>query len=1211
MKKSNNVLRDTLRISFITMLVCLSLTAVKAQTGLLGWDFVGEGGQSSVSAATVATGVSTSSPSTVASLGPGATAMNYLENGLTARSLTSTTLSGAIAADDYISFTITPASGKSVTITSIKLRPVSQNRQRSFSLFSSQDGFSQGDVIATITANGGYNMPLQTIAVSGHTDITTATEFRVYIYGYTDNWESGGFGNRQSGLSEEDLIIEGTVQNANPPSGTAYLSDLSWTSPPTNGWGPVEIDESNGEQGTGDGNTITLNGTTYTKGLGVHAYSDITYNLGGAYTTFISDVGVDDESGSAGSVVFEVYLDGSSSPAYQSGILTGTSATEAVNVDVSGVNQLRLVVTDGGDNNYYDHADWADARVTTDGGTQNNLTINLSSLSFSSASGTNSIAVTSNVSWTATDDRSWLSVSPGSGSNNGSVAVSVTANTGSSSRSGTVTVSGGGITRTISVSQSGTSLSSGERTYDFGINTNLLVDYNIDKPFADAMRTHRYWNNTSVDADGWPTSDGEVLVYHGLSTQNNHGTYKLYFTGSATVTSGDATVQNYQYNASANTSTADLIISNSSNSQLYISFTNTKRTSASASNTGITNVKLMRPLSPGSTQAHPADQLYTNDYMNKLAPFSTIRFMGWTNTNDGNNDVDWSTHNKWSYATVTAFGNNRANWESVILLANATNKDAWICIPHKVNDEYITRVAQMFKYGSDGSEPYTSPQANPVVPPLNSNLNLYVEYSNEIWNWGGPFDQTPWVRDEAVNYGAPLNFDGESDTVSLMYRYKAMRTVEMSNIFRDVFGDGEMPAPGKVPDQVRIRPVLCWQQAYNDLTFRTLTFMDRYYNKRDSRSSYNDPHPVNYYLYGGGGSGYWYTNQSSGVTTSNVWNLGSWNPVNYTNTLYHDATWAKAFGLSYVAYEGDNHNTAIQDEDILKQIHWDEQMYGETEEHLKAWASLEGGLFCFLVLQEDGLVQWGLYNMDEGLSGSPQYRIVQDMKGDPAEPVSNGSVIPFTRPGASFDVLSYHSPNPNGTGTLTLSGNSGSYAAGYSFRTISEGMNNVRIEYSTTGSATLDVEFDGTVVGTYNLSNTGGNTAFTSSANFSCAADRLYSIRVVVTSGSVVIHNVVVESGSGSGSRISQESGELPSKEISIYPNPAIDKLSINIPYASEGSADIVVTDLLGRPVLSKLQAFEEGKTSVELNTSALQAGVYLITIRKGELEEVRRLIIE
>ncbi len=145
-----------------------------------------------------------------------------------------------------------------------------------------------------------------------------------------------------------------------PPPGQAYLSDLNYVVV-SNGWGLAEKDRSNGESGSTDGKTITLNGVTYTKGIGVHAASDITFNLAGGYTQFFSDVGVDDEVGNNGSVIFQVYLDGVL--AYTSGSMTGATATKSINLAVQGKSTLRLVVTDGGNGNAYDHADWANARL--------------------------------------------------------------------------------------------------------------------------------------------------------------------------------------------------------------------------------------------------------------------------------------------------------------------------------------------------------------------------------------------------------------------------------------------------------------------------------------------------------------------------------------------------------------------------------------------------------------------------------------------------------------------------------------------------------------------------------------------------------------------------------------------------------------------------------------------------------------------------------
>jgi hypothetical protein len=144
---------------------------------------------------------------------------------------------------------------------------------------------------------------------------------------------------------------------------TTYLSDLTPISA-TSGWGPVEKDKSNGERAAGDGRTLTLNGVTYAKGLGAHAPSDIRYVLGNC-SAFISDVGVDDEIGSIGSVVFQVYLD--NVLAYDSGVMGTTTATRQINLNTTGKSQLGLVVTDAGNTQNSDHADWAGARITCTG----------------------------------------------------------------------------------------------------------------------------------------------------------------------------------------------------------------------------------------------------------------------------------------------------------------------------------------------------------------------------------------------------------------------------------------------------------------------------------------------------------------------------------------------------------------------------------------------------------------------------------------------------------------------------------------------------------------------------------------------------------------------------------------------------------------------------------------------------------------------------
>ena len=138
---------------------------------------------------------------------------------------------------------------------------------------------------------------------------------------------------------------------------TTYISSLTWASA-TTGYGTIGINQ------TVNGNTITLRGTTYAKGIGTHAVSQIVYKLNGQYSSFVSDVGVDDEENGKGigSVDFQVIGDGK--VLFDSGVVTNNSPVVHINVSVAGVQQLTLLATNGVAGSIdYDHADWAGARL--------------------------------------------------------------------------------------------------------------------------------------------------------------------------------------------------------------------------------------------------------------------------------------------------------------------------------------------------------------------------------------------------------------------------------------------------------------------------------------------------------------------------------------------------------------------------------------------------------------------------------------------------------------------------------------------------------------------------------------------------------------------------------------------------------------------------------------------------------------------------------
>ncbi|WP_417910752.1 fibronectin type III domain-containing protein [Candidatus Electronema sp. PJ] len=225
-------------------------TIVTGQTTLAAWDFTGKGGESSVDAS-VFSGVSA-----VAAVGGGLTPVGDLNNGLVGRNQTKTTLAEAIAADQYISFTLTPEEEQSITITAVKIRPVSQNETRSFALFSSLKPFALGNQLTEFTSSGihqplhviktekSYTISLKGITVVGSKSsmaaLTAPLEFRLYIYGHTDEWESVGIGERLPGLDEKDLIVLGSVSGPDlqAPSAPTNLASssisstgfkLSWT----------------------------------------------------------------------------------------------------------------------------------------------------------------------------------------------------------------------------------------------------------------------------------------------------------------------------------------------------------------------------------------------------------------------------------------------------------------------------------------------------------------------------------------------------------------------------------------------------------------------------------------------------------------------------------------------------------------------------------------------------------------------------------------------------------------------------------------------------------------------------------------------------------------------------------------------------------------------------------------------------------------------
>jgi len=125
-------------------------------------------------------------------------------------------------------------------------------------------------------------------------------------------------------------------------------------------------------------------------------------------------------------------------------------------------------------------------------------------------------------------------------------------------------------------------------------------------------------------------------------------------------------------------------------------------------------------------------EIFDKKYIAEIGRFKTLRFMDWgeTNGNPLQHWVDRTTPH--SYTQASDYG---ASYEYMLALANQLNDNLWVNIPAMVDDDYIHQMAHLF---------HANMKPGQVV---------YVEYSNEVWNWG--FPQATYAHKMGVAAGYP------------------------------------------------------------------------------------------------------------------------------------------------------------------------------------------------------------------------------------------------------------------------------------------------------------------------------------------------------------------------------------------------------------------------------------------------------------------------
>jgi hypothetical protein len=103
-------------------------------------------------------------------------------------------------------------------------------------------------------------------------------------------------------------------------------------------------------------NRLSNNYYFYNQGIGAHANSTISYNLGGRFSKFITDFGIDTEAGDQNKAIFIIQGDGRK--LYTSKPKGKFDLPESISVSIKNVNKLTLIIKTEGTSNNGLHADW-------------------------------------------------------------------------------------------------------------------------------------------------------------------------------------------------------------------------------------------------------------------------------------------------------------------------------------------------------------------------------------------------------------------------------------------------------------------------------------------------------------------------------------------------------------------------------------------------------------------------------------------------------------------------------------------------------------------------------------------------------------------------------------------------------------------------------------------------------------------------------------
>jgi hypothetical protein len=739
-----------------------------------------------------------------------------------------------------------------------------------------------------------------------------------------------------------------------------------------------------------------------------------------------------------------------------------------------------------------------------------------------------------------------------------------------------------------------------------------------------------------VDANGWPNKDfrytfdnrpvaeflqGGTIDDPEVYRIDYSGIYKGSFTGQAIlrVYDGNFTITNPVYTAATNTTTFDLTVGpvGPGHSLIQLDFVDTKLTSTSPVNSGIRNFKLIRPGYAANTS-----KVFTDAYIAALksANFSTLRFMGISEINgnitgeafapDNVNLQTWTKRIKTSYASqsrIAALGNLDAlSYEYQIQLCNLVNKDLWLNIPIAVDADYITQLATLVKNN------------------LNSNLNVYVEHSNEVWNTRSEFKQYLWNKNTAekeVSAGANYDYDKIS-TTNQYYRdfwagrRHAKRTRDIVLAFASVFGQGSI--------NTRVRGVLAGHSA--DAAAGQFGNMLKYL-----KENYGDPKNYMYTIAGGA----YYNEPGKDVSSVDeiLTDMEADIVAKKTNRVKY-ITLAKDYGLigGYSAYEGGPHWKNQNTVNIANRIRAirDPRQADLLKKNLTEYFWDLGGNLAMHFGLANSYDRFGPFGLTDDVTRPDRNYLFSAARELVGPLPATSATITFENATVSegtgaYQEAGYELFESNQTGYWIL-GPAQSYASkvyqsqiwgryttlrrvdgtAFSLTSLQYGVG----RYNSAGDATIKgIKNDGsTVTATYSFSS---KTLQTLNLNWTDLKRVEINYYGGANSAYGVIDNLVVVAGNPSARVGSLPlSGQAEAEQI-LYPNPATDRLTLHYRAAGKGMVQLSLSAASGQVLLAQPFAVAEGDNAIDLTLpGSAHSGLHLIRVREGQKVQTYKVII-